>query len=46
MIKGFLFGFMGLAFIFLIYEIGYVHGFENAESMNNEKGEKNEKENC
>ena len=46
MIKVIFLGFMLLAFIFLIYEIGYVHGFENAKDMKDEKGEKNEKENC
>lgn len=46
MIKWIFLGFMLLVFIFLIYELGYVHGFEDAENMNDEKGEKNEKESC
>ena len=42
MIKFIFLGFMLVAFIFLIFEIGYVHRFENAESMNHEKGERDE----
>ena len=42
MIKYIFLGFMGMAFIFFIYEVGYVHGFEDSESMNHEKGERNE----
>lgn len=44
MIKWIFLGFMVLAFIFLIYEIGFVQGYEFAESMNQETGEENEKE--
>lgn len=42
MIKFIFLGFMLVAFICLIYEIGYVHGFEDAEDMIHEKGERNE----
>lgn len=42
MIKYILLGFMMVIFIFFIYELGYVHGFEDSESMNHEKGERDE----
>lgn len=42
MIKFIFGGFMLVAFIFLIHEIGYVHGFEDAKNMSCEKGEKDE----
>ena len=42
MIKVILLGLMFLVFNFLIYEIGYVHGFEKSKDMNQEKGETNE----
>ncbi len=42
MIKFIFLGFMLVTFICLIYEIGYVNGFEKSESMNHEKGERDE----
>lgn len=42
MIKFIFLGFMLVAFIFLIYEVGYVHGFEDAEDMSHQKGERDE----
>ena len=42
MIKFIFLGFMLIAFICLIYEVGYVHGYEDAKNMNHEKGERDE----
>ena len=42
MIKYIFLGLMGLAFIFFIYEVGYVHGFEDSKNINHEKEERNE----
>ena len=42
MIKFIFLGFMLVTLICLIYEIGYVHGFEDAKSMSHEKEERNE----
>lgn len=46
MIEWVLIGFMLIAFMCLLYEIGYVHGFEDAESMNDKKGERYEEKDC
>lgn len=42
MIKFILLGFMLVAFICLIYEVGYTNGFEDSEDMSHEKGERDE----
>lgn len=42
MIKFIFLGFMLVTFICLIYEIGYVNGFEKSESMNHKKRERDE----
>lgn len=42
MIKFIFLGFIVVAFIFLVYEVGYVHGYEDAGCMNHEKGERDD----
>ena len=42
MIKFIFLGFILVAFFLLVYEVGYVHGFEDAEDMIHKKGERGE----
>jgi len=46
MIKWVLIGLLLILFMCLLFEIGYVKGFEDAESMNNKKGERYEEKDC